>query len=106
MSKQQQQHKQETVERLDARERGVVSSIARKKLYAHHWRHTSLTRFVIRVHSRYMYIHVYIHVCVLCTNRGSRQSVDCPTQTVDLRFAQTIHGLFQAQCTVREKRLS
>ena len=33
---------------------------------------------------------------ILHANRGSRQSMDCPAQTVDSRFARTIHELPQA----------
>ena len=37
---------------------------------------------------------------MLCAKRGSRQSVDCPAQIVNVRFAQTIDGLSQAKTNV------
>ena len=39
---------------------------------------------------------VSIYMYIMYAIPKSRQSMDCPTQIVDPRFAQTIHGLSQA----------
>ena len=48
-----------------------------------------------------VYIYTYIYAPIVMT---SGEFVDCPAQTMDPYFAQTIHGLSQAQPNVSRVR--
>ena len=44
-----------------------------------------------------------INIYMLGAKRRFGQSTDCPAQSMDLRFAQPIHGLFSIQTRVSER---
>ena len=57
---------------------------------------TSKTQYWNQRILNYVAVHYIVYSCYAQT-MDLGQSVDCPAETVDPRFTQTIHGLSQAQ---------